>query len=237
MKPRSRKEVQLSLPTSPRSPAAVLNPSSGAAWEVRSRAHQSFLTQKPFEEGDGICSRLVRHPEGIAREDYLQAEWTPELAESAMFHWKTKYRKPAPKKEPPFREEHAEELLQDLMERKDAAGANTVYILALMLERKRILIERGTLQDVEGGLVRIYEKKDGGETYMIRDPQLSLNQISEVQQEVALELGWIKPPEEPVAQTENTPAQEAVSGTENAAGEEPEPEEKNSHAEVDNPAQ
>jgi hypothetical protein len=190
---------------------------------VRARAHYSFASRTPFEEGEVICSRLVRLPEGIVREDYRREEWTPELADAAMFHWKTKYRKPVPKKEPPFREENAEELLQDLLERKDAATANTVYILALMLERKRIFIERGTLQDVDGGLIRIYEKKDGGETYMIQDPRLTLDQIAEVQQEVAQELGWIKPPE-----PESPAEPEAAEDGETAV-------EKNSQEEIDNP--
>lgn len=232
MNPRPRKEIQLSLPTSPRSAQPVLLPVPGASWEVRARAHRSLASQTPFEEGNVICSRLVRKPEGILREDYLQEEWTPELAASAMFHWKTKYRKPAPKKEPPFREENAEELLQDLLERKEASTVNTVYILALMLERKRILLERGTLQDVDGSLIRIYEKKDGGETYMIQDPGLTLDQIADVQQEVALELGWIKPPAEPDAPEPD--ALEPQSAEEAATTE---PDEKNSQVEVDNPPQ
>lgn len=225
MNSRRRKEIQLSLPTPSRSAAHIPPPVSGGSWEVRARAHQSFASQTPFQEGEVICSRLLRHPDGIAREDYRFEEWTDALAATALFHWKTKYRKPAPKKDPPFREENAEELLQDLLERKEPSTVNTLYILALMLERKRILIERGTLQDADGHLIRLYEKKDGGESYLIQDPQLTLDQIAEVQQEVALELGWIKPPEELVPETEND------------AADEPEPEEKNSHAEVDNPPQ
>lgn len=235
MKPRVRKEIQLSLPTSTsRSSTPILLPTPGATWEVRARAHRCFASQTPFEEGDVICSRLVRYPEGILREDYRQEAWTKELTQSAMFHWKTKYRKPAPKKEPPFREENAEELLQDLLERKDPATENTIYILTVMLERKRIFLERGTVRDADGNLIRIYEKKDGGETYMIRDPQLTLDQIAEVQQEVALELGWIKAPE-PAEPLE--PAESEDSSEEELLQTEEEAPEKNSHAEVDNPPQ
>lgn len=227
MNPRRRKEIQLSLPPAPRPSAARALPVPGASWEVRARAHHSFASRTPFDEGDVICSRLVREGKEVVREDYLQGEWTADLAAGAMFHWKTKYRKPAPKKEPPFREENAEDLLQDLLEQKNPDTVNTVYILALMLERKRILIERGTLQDVDGGLVRVYEKKDGGETYMIQDPQLNLNQLADVQQEVALQLGWIKAPE---------PA--PAGGGDAAVPENPEEDlsEKNSQEEVDNTA-
>lgn len=223
MNSRRRKEIQLSLPTPPRSAANIPPPVSGGSWEVRPRAHQSFASQTPFQEGEVICSRLLRHPDGIAREDYRFEEWTDALAAAALFHWKTKYRKPAPKKAPPFREENAEELLQDLLERKEPSTVNTLYILALMLERKRILIERGTLQDADGHLIRLYEKKDGGESYLIQDPQLTLDQIADVQQEVALQLGWIQPPEA------KTPQEPESSDAASPA------DEKNSQEEIDNP--
>lgn len=215
MKSRSRKEIQLSLPTSSR-PAVTLLPVPGASWEVRARAHQSVLSQIPFEEGEVICSRLMRHADGVVREDYRREEWTAELAGAAMFHWKTKYRKPAPKKEPPFREEHAEDLLAELLERNDPGLVNTVYILALMLERKRLLVEQGQLQDAEGNLVRIYEKKDGGETYMIVDPRLSLDQVADVQQEVALQLGWIQPAAEAEAPESGEGVEEEGKGDESS---------------------
>lgn len=143
-----------------------------------------------------MVSRLVHTAEGMAREDFRMKAWTEERKADALFYWRTTFRLPPPKKEEPFKEENAEEFLRELMERNDPALVNTLFILAAMLERKRLLIERGVQADPEGRRVRIYEHKDSGETFFIVDPELSLEQIGEVQQEVALTLGWIRPEEE-----------------------------------------
>lgn len=173
-------------------------PATGTSWEVRSRSTYCAATGEPFQEGDTIFSRLVRRVDGDLREDYSQEAWTPGLKAQSLFHWKTKFRKPAPKKEAPFKEENAEELLHELLEANDPNDTVTLYILALMLERKRVLLERGNQHDPEGRPIRIYEHKDTGETYFIVDPVLDISRIAEVQQEVALRLGWIQPeaPEE-----------------------------------------
>ncbi len=171
------------------------HPVHGPTWEIKSRATSCHATEKPFAEGEVIYSRLMQQVDGLHREDYSREAWNDALRDQSWFHWKTRFRGPAPKKEPPFREDNAEEFLRGLLERKDPAVINTIYILAVMLERKRILIERGVQPDAEGQKIRIYEHRDSGETFFVRDPELSLEQIGDVQREVALELGWIKPPE------------------------------------------
>jgi len=210
MSPRPRKETQLTLPSA--TPATrTQNPATGTSWEVRTRAPKCSATGIAFAEGDEVLSRLVEAPEGMVREDYRRDAWTKELRENALFHWKTRFRKPQPRKEPPFKEENAEEFLRGLLERNDPAVTNTVFILAVMLERKRILVERGVQRDADGHRVRIYEHKEDGETFFIVDPELTLGQISEVQQEVALQLGWIQPP----APQAEAAREEAGSGPEN----------------------
>lgn len=89
------------------------------------------------------------------------------------------------------------------MEDKDESAVNTVFLLAVMLERKRLLIERGVQRDANGRQIRIYEHKESAETFFIPDPELTLDQIDAVQQEMALKLGWIKP-EEPTGDMEDS---------------------------------
>ena len=64
---------------------------------------------------------------------------------------------------------------------QDVKHQNVCYILALMLERKKVLRplpspEKTTL---------LYEHVMTGETFIITDPQLSLENLIEVQQEVS----------------------------------------------------
>jgi hypothetical protein len=191
-----------------------LNPSRGTSWEVKSRARQCVETGREFQENDVICSRLVATSDGWERQDFSEEAWSADKKEASLFYWRTRFRLPPPKKEEPFKEENAEILLREYLEKNDPEATNTVFILAVMLERKRLLIERGVQRDPEGQQIRIYEHKDSGETFFVVDPELSLDQIGDVQMEVARTLGWIQ--EEPEPEDGETEAAETESGTEAA---------------------
>lgn len=164
-----------------------------SSWEVKARSHTCSDSGESFEEGEEFISRLLIQPEGMIREDYKVSAWTKQKQAEALFYWRTHYRMPPPKKETAFKEENAEEALRQLIDEKDETKINTLFILAVLLERKRIFIERGVQRDAEGRQIRIYEHKETGESFLIPDPELDLEHIEEVQQEVALQLGWIKP--------------------------------------------
>jgi len=197
-----------------------MKPAPGTSWEVKARAHTCFATKEPFMDGQTIISRLIPTVDGLVREDYEQSQWDEEKESLAKFFWKTTYHPPTPKEEAPFKEENAAEALVDLMAENDPANTNTIFILAAMLERKRLWIEQGTQRDDDGRRIRIYEQKDSGETYFIVDPEISLEDLVELQDEVALKLGWVKP-------EEALESAESVSGEpdESQSGEVEEPEE------------
>ena len=58
-----------------------------------------------------------------------------------------------------------------------------------MLERKRILAERDIQTNENGTMVRVYEHRKTGETFLIPDPRLQLSQLEKVQEEVISMLG------------------------------------------------
>ena len=62
--------------------------------------------------------------------------------------------------------------------------ANIRFILALMLERKRIL-KPVEVKEEEGTRLHIYLHAKTGEVFVIPDPQLHLDQIEAVQTQVA----------------------------------------------------
>jgi len=59
-----------------------------------------------------------------------------------------------------------------------------VYVLAVMLERGKQLIERDTKPHESGGILRIYEDKISGDTFVVLDPKLHLDKLAIVQQQV-----------------------------------------------------
>lgn len=191
-------------------------PSPGSSWEVKARSHQCASTETPFEEGQSLVSRLIKTTDGLQRDDFAVAEWDDSKKDASLFYWKTTYHAPKPKSEEPFKEENAAEAIQELLEENDPANANTLFILAALLERKRLWVEKAVQTDDEGRKIRIYEHKDGGETFFIIDPEIALEDLAALQEEVALKLGWIQPPSEEEEEGGEVIAEEEASDEEAA---------------------
>jgi len=72
-------------------------------------------------------------------------------------------------------------LLRRLIIENDPAHQNTRYILALMLERKRLL---RPMESSDKDML-VYEHLATGDTLVLTNPHLSLEQIPDVQREVS----------------------------------------------------
>ena len=70
------------------------------------------------------------------------------------------------------------------MEVKDPRYSAACYILAVMLERKRILKVKEQLKR-DGKRVFVYEHPKSGDFFTITDPDLQLDQLEQVQTDVA----------------------------------------------------
>ena len=110
-----------------------------------------------------------------------------------------------------IQKETAETLLRKLIEQNDPAHAPAGYILAVMLERKRILKVKEQLKR-DGQRIFIYEHPKTGDVFTIADPNLRLDQLEVVQRDVAalLEHGLNPPAPQAAAggaQPESAPAE------------------------------
>jgi hypothetical protein len=83
-----------------------------------------------------------------------------------------------------IKKETAETLLRELIEAADASKTSVIYILAVMLERQRVLVEREIKTMEDGSRVVIYEHKKTAETFAITDPKLKLTELDSVQQDI-----------------------------------------------------
>ena len=111
-------------------------------------------------------------------------------------------------KKEPLKKEDAGELLRQLVTMDDPAMKNVVYVLAVMLERSKILVERDSKGLEDGTIRRVYEDRKQGDTFVILDPRLRLENLSEVQQQVVALLSGTKTLGE-VSVEEETAAAEA----------------------------
>jgi len=151
-------------------------------WEIKSRAHCCARTGHEFAEGDFFYTLLFRDGEGFRREDVCEEAWTNRNENIAPFSfWRSKYEAPPPPAPEALPKDDAEGLLRRLISEQDPATANACYILALMLERKRVLRPMESQDDD----MLVYEHIASGETLVIRNPRLSFVQIPDVQREVS----------------------------------------------------
>ena len=159
-----------------------------------------------------LVSALKETPGGYERFDCHPECWkTAEKDWSPVSQWDGVYF--APKKEEKkeaLKKEDAGELLRKLMTLDDPAMKNVVYVLAVMLERSKILVERDAKEQEDGTIRRVYEDRKQGDTFVILDPRLRLENLGEVQQQVVALLSGTKTLGE-VAQEEDAAVPEGAS--------------------------
>lgn len=159
-------------------------------WNIKPRARVCGVCGADFPEGSECVSALFATEGGYERRDYCPACWKERRDGDEPFsQWQSAIAATSVAKDEPIKRETAETLLRRLVELDDPANVNVIYILAVMLERKRQLIERDARPRPEGGILRIYEHKASGDTFLIVDPQLRLDAIGEVQKQVIMLLG------------------------------------------------
>jgi hypothetical protein len=155
-------------------------------WTIQSRAGQCAVTGQQFQDGEYFYTLLFEEPSGYRREDLSEAAWKERNDNVQPFSfWRAKYEPPPPPAAEPIGKQTAEDLLRRYMEETSAQHAAARYLLAAMLERKRLLKEIDTKRNDEGGATRIYEHTKTGEVFVIPDPGLRLDQLEQVQLEVS----------------------------------------------------
>jgi len=183
-----------------------------AEWNIQSPARQCAATGAEFQEGDRIASILLWRTGAGAYEriDTLASEPAPEIPEDAnvLSSWKAAYKAPLPPTPETLSKDDAEGLLRRLLAARDPAQENACYILGLMLERKRLLKELDR-RDVEGKPVLIYEHLPSGETWIVPNPPLRLDEMDRIQTEVGQLLSGINAPSAVPAPEQPAPEAEA----------------------------
>jgi hypothetical protein len=159
-------------------------------WNIQSRARQCQACGRSFTDKQVYHTLLLDERQAYLRLDVCEPCWQAQHSEGAsdrkgfVSHWQGLYELPPAAPPDAIQKETAETLLRKLMGLNDPRYAATAYILAVMLERKRLLKVKEQLHG-EGRRVFIYEHPRSGDLFTIPDPQLLLNQLEQVQRDVA----------------------------------------------------
>jgi hypothetical protein len=183
-------------------------------WNIQSRSHACEACHKGFADKEAYHTLLVDEKHEFRRMDVCAACWRKEFAEGSRERkgfvscWHGIYHAPTPAAPEAIQKDTAESLLRKLIELNDPKYIPAGFILAVMLERKRLLrVKEQFVRD--GSRVFIYEQPNTGDLFTIVDPALQLHQLEQVQHDVSdlLEHG-LNPIAAPVAEAaaDTTPA-------------------------------
>jgi len=186
------------------------------SWHVRSRSRECSATNRPFTDGESIITALFPDPEssGYIRRDFSVDAWSERPAddmEKPFSFWRTTYISTTGNAEAMEQEKlSAEEILRRLVEEDEDHTENTRYILAVMLERQKLLRETDS-QRTNNGILRVYEHRKTAEIFIIKDPNIPLSEVETVQNEVIVLLennGRL--PETPAREVDVAPSAEPL---------------------------
>lgn len=160
-----------------------------ADWNIQSRAHACEACGRQFADKQAYHTLLFDEKSAFRRSDICEPCWAEQFSNGArerkgfVSYWQGIYEAPPPPTEP-IQKDTAESLLRKLIELNDPRYAPAGFILAVMLERKRVLKVKEQMVR-EGRRVFIYEQPKTGDVFTIVDPDLQLNQLEAVQRDVA----------------------------------------------------
>ncbi len=173
-------------------------------WSIKSRAHVCAVSERHFEDGESFCTAIFPDPEssGYLRKDFSTDAWEQRAEDELVpfSFWQSVYRAPVKEEEIEVTEESPEDLLRRLIEEDEEHTENVRYILAVMLERKKQLVEVDN-QPTATGIIRIYEHRKSGDVFIVKDPNIPLSEVENIQDEITIMLetgGRIPEPELPV---------------------------------------
>jgi hypothetical protein len=193
-------------------------------WNIQSRSHACQSCERPFADGESCQTLLLEERHQYIRMDVCRQCWETQYGEGMadrkgfISHWQSVYHAPPPAAPEAIRRETAEDLLRKLITANQPKDGPVCFILAVMLERKRVLKVKEQFQR-DGARVYIYEQPATGDIFTITDPNLHLDQLEQVQRDVAQ---WLNPPAAPASAAPAAPlggedASSAPSAPESAA--------------------
>lgn len=159
-------------------------------WNIQARARVCQSCGQAFADKTTYHTLLFEQRSGFERMDICSGCWDARAREEAkdrkgfVSHWQGVFVVPPPAPPEAIQKDSAETLLRRLLERGAPEWQPAAYILAAMLERKRILKIREQLRQ-NGRRVFVYELPKSGEMFSIADPELRLDQLEQVQRDVA----------------------------------------------------
>lgn len=160
-------------------------------WNIQARSHVCQGCHKHFVDKETFHTTLRDERHGLERRDLCEACWRLEAVQldlngsnnSLLSQWQVVYITPPASPPDAIQKDTAESLLRKLVMQNDPIHEGARFVLAVMLERKRLLKSKGQVKEGDRRVL-IYEQAKTGDVFMIVDPCLQLNQLESVQRDI-----------------------------------------------------
>ena len=149
-------------------------------WKIKPHAECCCKTGRPFVEGE-IFYTLLKFEKGEpVRYDLCTEAWNQEIqsGEPGASFWRCVFKPDPPEQKDPLPKKDAEAQLRSLLDQTqplDSSKARLASLLALLLERRKIL--RLKARETEGDQpLLIYERAETHEAFIVPDVELKLDE-------------------------------------------------------------
>lgn len=164
----------------------------GMGYEIGRMTHRCAATDRPLTPGEPFVAALFEQAgsELLERRDYSLEAWEGSAKPKHVFaHWQGVTPSPDAKPARLIDDEELVSLFESLDGAEDAKRQAFRFVLALILARKRLLVDAGRKSSVDGSpsvmLVRKKGALPGEPPIEVEDPGLDASTIAEVTEQVA----------------------------------------------------
>lgn len=156
-------------------------------WQIQSMSKDCKFCGLAFIRNQRVRTVLLRAQEGFERIDLCdkcwELHWKDELKRPAEFisSWSTIYRSASPRRQ--MNKDAIERILRELLTGSENINEGLCYILALILEQKKVFRLKGEL--IEGERIFLqYENIKSGELFIVPYPKLDWSKMPELELQI-----------------------------------------------------
>jgi hypothetical protein len=155
-------------------------------YQIQPNTRRCAVTGRELQPGERYFAALIEAGDQFARRDYSAEAWQGPPAGAFSF-WCGRVPPPEEKARPRFDDDLLVECFHRLDGQTDPGRVNFRYVVALLLvRRRRFKLEVGA---ESAGTITVRCARTG-ERYAVTNPQLSEDEMLQVQDEVFQVLGW-----------------------------------------------
>jgi hypothetical protein len=157
-------------------------------YQIQPNSRKCALTGRELQPGERFFSALLEEDRHVVRKDFAADAWKGP-PDGAFSFWTGRVTTANDKLKPRFDDDLLEECFARLEHQTEQSRVNFRYVVALLLMRRRRFRHESSVQEngVEKMVLRCLKTN---ETHEVINPQLTDDEMAQVQDEVFNVLGW-----------------------------------------------